>query len=102
MKYELSEPSLADYLRLPRQHRALFRNAVHQLNETYTQAGSAWPPSWPAALRVKPLQGAPGVWEMTWSFAAPDGRATFQFITIDGAPAIRWRRIGGHEVFRNP
>jgi hypothetical protein len=39
---------------------------------------------------------------MTWSFAGPDGRATFEFITIDGEPAIRWRRIGGHEIFAEP
>ena len=36
---------------------------------------------------------------MTWSFAGPDGRATFEWILIDGELAIRWRRIGGHEVF---
>ncbi len=27
-------------------------------------------------LRVKRVQGYPGVWEMTW---APDGRATFEY-----------------------
>jgi hypothetical protein len=29
-----------------------------------------------SALRVKRVQGHPGVWEMTW---APDGRATFEY-----------------------
>jgi hypothetical protein len=57
---------------------------------------------WPASLRVKRVQGAPGIWEMTWSFAGPDGRVTFEWIKIDGALAIRWRRIGGHEVFERP
>jgi len=39
---------------------------------------------------------------MTWSFAGPDGRATFEFVKIDGKIAIRWRRIGGREVFSRP
>jgi len=57
---------------------------------------------WPKGLRVKRVQGAPGVWEMTWSFAGPAGRATFEWIEIDGEPAIRWRRVGGHAIFSEP
>lgn len=52
-------------------------------------------------LRVKPVQSAPGAWEMTW---APDGRATFEYGSSQrpGEPHIIWRRIGGHAVFRSP
>lgn len=57
---------------------------------------------WPAGLRVKSVQGAHGVWEMTWSFAGADGRATFEWAQIDGQPAIRWRRVGGHAIFSDP
>jgi len=39
---------------------------------------------------------------MTWSFSGPDGRATFEFVTIDGQPGIRWRRIGCHDIYRSP
>jgi len=39
---------------------------------------------------------------MTWSFSGPDGRATFEWVTIDGVLAVRWRRIGGHGVFKQP
>ena len=52
-------------------------------------------------LRVKKVEGAKGIFEMTW---ADDGRATFQF----GRPIKRgqkhviWRRIGTHVVFREP
>ncbi|MCL5265766.1 MAG: hypothetical protein M1343_11370 [Chloroflexi bacterium] len=42
------------------------------------------------------------IWEMTWSFSGPDGRATFELASIDGEPAIRWRRIGNHRIFREP
>lgn len=52
-------------------------------------------------LRVKRVQGTLGVWEMTW---APDGRATFEYgsgIRL-GEPHIIWRRIGSHDIFRQP
>ncbi len=39
---------------------------------------------------------------MTWSFAGPDGRATFEWVTVHGEPAVRWRRVGGHAIFGNP
>lgn len=57
---------------------------------------------WPKSLRVKAVRGAPGVLEMTWSVASPDGRATFEFLTIDGDFRCRWRRIGDHGVFDRP
>jgi hypothetical protein len=57
---------------------------------------------WPTRLRVKPVAGAPGVLEMTWSFAGPDGRATFELVTVKGELQIRWRRVGRHAIFRRP
>jgi hypothetical protein len=39
---------------------------------------------------------------MTWSFRGPDGRATFEWVQIDGALAVRWRRILGHSIFKQP
>lgn len=54
-----------------------------------------------AGLRVKGVRGASPILEMTW---APDGRATFIFgeeLKI-GEPHVIWRRVGTHDVFRNP
>jgi mRNA-degrading endonuclease YafQ of YafQ-DinJ toxin-antitoxin module len=53
------------------------------------------------SLRVKRVQGYPGVWEMTW---AADGRATFEYgdEIQPGEAHIIWRRIGTHSVFRQP
>ncbi len=43
------------------------------------------------------------VLEMTWSFfSSPDGRATFEFVTVDGELRCRWRRVGDHDVFKSP
>ena len=57
---------------------------------------------WPRGLRVKPIQGARGIWEMTWSMHDPDGRATWEWVRIGDEPGIRWRRVGTHDVFRRP
>jgi hypothetical protein len=48
------------------------------------------------------VQGAPGILEMTWSFASPDGRATFELVTVAGELRCRWRRVGDHDVFKSP
>jgi hypothetical protein len=52
-------------------------------------------------LRVKGVQGAPGVSEMTW---ADDGRATFEYGSAvrGGEIHIIWRRIGTHDIFTRP
>jgi hypothetical protein len=50
-------------------------------------------------LRVKGVQGSPGLYEMTW---AGDGRATFSYgasIRAD-EPHIVWHRVGDHGVIR--
>ena len=90
-----------DYNRLPKSHQELFRDAVQSINAA-ARTGSGWPPNWPAALRMRQMSNQGGVWEMTWSFAGPDGRATFEFVEIDGEMGIEWRRIGNHEIYRDP
>jgi hypothetical protein len=52
-------------------------------------------------LRIKRVRGQAGVWELSW---APDGRATFEYgeAVRPGDPHIIWRRIGTHDIFRQP
>ncbi len=57
---------------------------------------------WPASLRFERLTNTRGVCAVTWSFSGPDGRATFQFDTIDGDPVLVWRRVGRHAIYRAP
>ena len=103
MKYKLEASFRADLARLSPADRALFARVVR---ETFLPAieRRRKDPSvpWPASLRIRRIARAPGVWEMTWSFSGPDGRATFEWIRIGKEPAIRWRRIGGHDVFGEP
>ena len=103
MKYQTTPAFDADWRRLSDRDRDLFRRVVrdefHAACERYRD-DSATP--WPRGLRVRDVEGAQGVWEMTWSFSGPDGRATFEWVTIDGELVLRWRRVGGHAVFRRP
>ena len=100
MKFELTPAFEGDWARLSGSERATFREVVTERFHPACERRRADPTSaWPTSLRVKDVEGAPGIWEMTWSFAGPDGRATFEWIEIRGEPGIRWRRIGGHAIF---
>jgi len=84
-----------------------FREAVRLFSTACDRFVADQDPSvWPGSLRIKPVQGAAGVWEMTWSFSGPDGRATWQWTTVVDEtgkhPAILWRRIGDHRSFKRP
>jgi hypothetical protein len=103
VKLQVTRRFEGDWRRLSESERDQFRRVVrddfHPACERYRADTSA---PWPRRLRVRRVERAPGVWEMTWSFAGPDGRATFEWIEIDGQPAIRWRRVGGHAIFGAP
>lgn len=103
MKFETTPAFDADYRRLKREHQVAFRAVVKDKFAPACDAYTNDPDgSWPASLRVKAVRNAPGVLEMTWSFASPDGRATFEMVTVDGELRCRWRRVGDHDVFKRP
>ena len=102
MKFETTARFDGDYRRLGKDEQRLFRVALAAfISATESRAAKPDAP-WPKRLRVKSVEGAPGIWEMTWSFSGPDGRAAFEWTTIDGNPGIRWRRIGDQAIFRQP
>jgi len=102
VRYEVLDSFLGDYRRLSPTERALFKNVFPDFVAACDRFSADRAAGWPASLRVKAIEGAPGIVEMTWSFAGPDGRATFEWMTIDGQLSMRWRRVGGHQIFRNP
>jgi hypothetical protein len=85
----------ADFDALSAARQAAFLAAVAQLVSDLT-TGTFRP-----GLRVRGVQGAAGIFEMTW---AANGRATLEFgpEVIGGEPHIVWRRVGTHEVIRAP
>ncbi len=101
MKHLEGDAFLADWDRLTPRERGLFFAAVRAINEAFSRRQGGLP-RWPARLRIRPMSGHPGIFEMPWSFAGPDGRATFELVDLEGEPAIKWRRIGGHDIFGNP
>ncbi len=85
-----------DWDELPQGQRQRFRRAV----AAFVDDLSAGRP-FRKGLRVKRVQAASGVWEMTF---APDGRATWSYGTEvhPGQPHVVWRRIGTHDVLDRP
>lgn len=84
-----------DYQRLSLEQRAALQEAVEKFVDDLGRA------RFRPGLRVKAIQGAEGIFELTW---ANDGRATFQFgeSIRPGEPHVIWRRCGTHDVFAAP
>jgi len=103
VKFRFTARLAGDLRRLSRDELELFRKVIRDRFHPAAVARAADPASaWPKSLRIKRVQGVEGIWEMTWSLSGPDGRATFEWIEIDGEPAIFWRRVGGHEILGEP
>ncbi len=108
MRFERTEFFKADYKKLSDNQREKFRVGARAFNsacDSFVESkGNA---AWPSTLRVKPVVNAPGVFEMTWSFKGPDGRATWEWTSVPDAhgqlaPAVRWRRLGSHQIVKKP
>lgn len=98
MKFETTPAFDRDFKRLAPEHQKKFREQIPGFHAAAVRAASGDAKPWPNGLRVKPVHSAAGVWECTWSKDHPDGRATWEWIEVEGEPAIRWRRVGDHSV----
>jgi hypothetical protein len=81
-----------DYERLTAEERRAFKAAVKKFVADL-QGGQGFR----KGLRVKGVQGSPGVYELTW---ADNGRATFSYgeSIRENEPHVVWRRVGTHDV----
>lgn len=113
MKYERSESFKGDYNRLADHEKQMFRDAARSFSEACDRvAQTKNARDFPKRLRVGEIKGAPGIFEMTWSFVGPDGRATWEWIEVEVVDpatnetvrqrAVRWRRVGNHAIFKKP
>lgn len=103
MKHQKLRKFDADWKKLPKEHQTMFRKIIPLFNaacDEYIQSRGNY--QWPAKLRVASMTNAPGIWEMTWSFSSPDGRATFEFSISEDGSTLIWRRIGNHSIYDNP
>ena len=89
---------LRDYRALSQEQRERFLDCMPDFRADV--ASGRFRPAFRVRL-VHTARGTGEVWEMTF---APDGRATFHYGAelIPGQPHIIWRRIGTHDIFRNP
>ena len=94
--YEVAATFWRDWNNLTVQQQRRFRQAVAKFVEDL-RGGQGFRPG----LRVKGIQGAEGVFEMTW---ADDGRASFHYgePRQGNEPHIVWRRVGTHDIFTSP
>jgi hypothetical protein len=104
MRYERTERFKADWKSLTDNERSIVLSALPRFNAAADDVADNGfdHHRWPSALRVHDIAGAPGVWSMTWHFSGPDLRATFEWTGAEDAPAIRWRRLGRHDIYRAP
>ncbi|MDA8209532.1 MAG: hypothetical protein M0Z92_11105 [Actinomycetota bacterium] len=107
MRFELTASFKADYRRLSQREQELFKEAVRLFSDScdkFVDTGDLG--AWRSSLRVKAIVGGHGIFEMTWNFSGPDGRATWEWCTVEVEgkkhPAVRWRRVGGHSIFGDP
>ncbi|CAN5527846.1 hypothetical protein BH20CHL6_BH20CHL6_15540 [soil metagenome] len=92
--YERTERFDRDWTDLTDDQRGRFRAAVRRFVADLPSG------RFRAGLRVRGVEGAEGVFEMTW---APNGRATFQYGSERGhGRHVIWRRIGTHDIFDRP
>jgi hypothetical protein len=102
VKFVVLDAFRADFKRLSPTDRDAFTQALRAFVAACDRYALDPATAWPASLRVRSVERAPGIWEMTWSFTGPDGRATFEWVRVDGSLAVRWRRIGDHRIFKDP
>ena len=103
MRYQTTPAFDRDLGCLRAREKELFTQSVREKFIPAAERRAADPATpWPRSLRVRDVKGAAGVWEMTWSLGGPDGRATWEWVTVADEPAIRWRRVGSHAVFAEP
>jgi hypothetical protein len=102
VRFERTDRFRGDYRRLSEAERGLFDDALRRFASALEANPGGRVARLPGSLRVKPVGGAKGIFELTWSFAGPDGRATFEYRRVSGELTVLLRRVGGHAVFREP
>ena len=95
--HEESAAFLRDFRQLTDSQRARFGRALRRFVADL-RAMEAGQKTWfRPGLRVKPVRGAPDLFEMSW---APNGRATFSWgdPIIAGTRHVLWHRCGSHDI----
>jgi len=95
--HEESDAFLYDVRRLTPAQRTRFLTALGRFVDDLMAMEAGERHWFRPGLRVKGVQGVPGLFEMRW---APDGRATFFLGTprVSGLRHVKWERCGDHSI----
>lgn len=102
MKFILLDRFKNNLHKLPIEHQQKFKRLMPEFNAACEKYIANPGEPWPKSLRVSQMSSRSGIWEMTWSYSGPDGRATFRFIEINGEVGVEWRRVGLHDIYQEP
>jgi hypothetical protein len=115
VRFEKTPAFDADWARLTPDERRMLKVAAREFSDACDRYAEDPSIRWPGRLRVKRVESAAGVFEMTWSFSGPDGRATWEWTNVEVSEhgrdgkvtkvryrAVRWRRVGTHRIFAGP
>ncbi len=102
MRFRTTPAFDRDWKRLAKEHQLIFRERIPDVSQACDAHAADRATVWPANLRVSQMSGTKSIWEMTWSFTGPDGRATFEFVKDGDALLCVWRRIGDHDIYQDP
>ena len=95
--YERTAAFVRDFRSLSREQQERFLAAVWLFIADIVAMDGGYTDRFRPGLRVKGIQGEPGLFEMTW---APDGRATFSWGNpiVEGKRHVVWERCGDHSI----
>ena len=99
MRYQTTAGFDAALAKLPREHRAMFTDAVrtHLIPALAAGAHPGTAP-WPTRLRIHRIGEA---YSLTGSFSGPDGRALFTIgPDTDGEPLLTWLAVSYHDIYQ--
>lgn len=104
MKFDTLGSFDRDFARLPSEHQQMLKKVIREHFLPAVAAGSfTGEPLWPARPLIHKLAITSSICSLTWSFADPDGRATFHLENdVDGVAVLVWRRIGHHDIYGRP
>jgi len=95
--HEESAAFLRDFRHLTDSQKARFARALARFVADLLAMEAGQKTWFRPGLRVKPVRGAPDLFEMSW---APDGRATISWgdPIVSGTRHVLWHRCGTHNI----
>jgi inosine/xanthosine triphosphate pyrophosphatase family protein len=95
-QYEYEKRFRLEFKSLSRESQSAFLEAVRRFVAALKEGRAP-----DNGLGIKEMKGHPGIYEFRYSRR---GRATFEYLgeKRGNEAKVNWRRLGGHEIYREP